>query len=147
MRKLNFKVFTLLCLTFFVCGAGSCDKMADAQWGFWVKNDSDKDVYFVLSFYEMNGKLRPSTEWPPEPVQRGYDLHLAYAKRRRQILYTARDVKFNSGDHIAIYVFDPDTLAKYTWAQLEADQNYLKKFECTNFDLAQFDLAQGLVYP
>ena len=43
--------------------------------------------------------------------------------------YPAKKVYDNSGDLIALFVFDPDTIAKYTWKQLEVGEKYLKKYE------------------
>jgi hypothetical protein len=104
--------------------------MAGVSWRIWVENRTDKEVLFVLSFDARNGKLHPSTDWPHEPTIEGYDIHRVRPQQRRPIDYPSQYVESHGNEEIAIFVFDPDTLAKYTWKQLEVDQNYLKKYIC-----------------
>ena len=124
MCKIVLKLSVILCAVLFFCGAG-CEKMANAVWGIWVENNSDKDVYFVVGFDLINGNFYPTTQWPNDSIR----LRRVRAHQSNPLDYAPRSaVKFNSGDLIAIFVLDPDTVAKYTWEQLGANENYLKKY-------------------
>ncbi|MCL2511654.1 MAG: hypothetical protein FWF09_06355 [Bacteroidales bacterium] len=99
--------------------------MFNPVWSIWVKNDSDKDVYFVLGFDWKNNGYYPTTQLPNDSTR----LWRVKPDRKIPLNYSPDKVKINSGDSIALFVFDPDTVAKYTWKQLSIGEKYLKKYE------------------
>jgi len=105
--------------------------MADAKWGTRLYNNSDKLVYFTVSFEQIGGKYVPSTKWPDESWQ----LRPAREHSNGEFLLGWRSVSAKSTDSIAVFVFDPDTLSKYTWAEIERDKNYLKVYKMKYSDL------------
>ena len=121
----------------------ACKHPANEKWGFWFENKSDRPVLMYASFVDDGKDLRPSTQWLDEDTyiiscrlveiqsntSRGYNL-------------SAQDVRSYNSDSIAIFVLDPDTVAKYSWDQIGRERNYLKKIP-----LLVGDLHWGVVYP
>jgi hypothetical protein len=103
MYKIYLRISVIFCVALFFCGAGCENFIHNKSWRVWVKNDSDKDVYFVLGFDVRNNGFYPTVQlpndsirlWPVKPQQQN---PLDYAPPRA--------VKINSSDSIALFVFD-----------------------------------------
>ena len=121
----------------------ACEHPANEQWHFWFKNESDRPVLMYASFVDDGKDLRPSTQ------SKGEDTYivswcLVKVGPQSQTSYdiSAQDVRSYNSDSIAIFVLDPDTVAKYSWDQIGRERNYLKKIP-----LLVGDLHWGVVYP
>ena len=118
------RIYTILCIAISL-NSGGCENAANAGWCIRVKNESEKEVYFVLGFDVKNNSFYPTTRLPNDSTR------LWDVKPNQQIPldYSLSHVKINSGDSIALFVFAHDTLEKYTWKQLEGGEKYLKKYK------------------
>ena len=127
MYKNILKNFGILCVALFLCDASCENFIHNKSWGIYVKNDSDKDVYFVLGFDVRNKGFYPTTQLPNDSIR----LWRVKPDKKIPLDYSPPSaVKINSDDSIALFVFDPDTVAKYNWKQLGgAGKKYLKKYE------------------
>ena len=108
-----------------------CEDMLNAEWFCRLANNSDKDVYFTVSFEQIGGKYVPSTKWPDE----SWKLRPARAHSKGDFALGWKEVRTNPDDSIAVFVFDPDTLSKYTWEEIKRDNNYLKIYRMKCKDL------------
>jgi hypothetical protein len=143
MKKLFVNTLMVICIGIFLGGV-SCVYLPHSQWRSWMANYSNKDVYFVFSFDIIDEHYcYPSNEWPQFHTGLYYYLK---PQERKPAGFPARGVLFRKNkyeDSLAVYIFDPDTIAKYTWEEIEATQNYLKKYEGLFLDI----LKEDLVYP
>ncbi|MDR0954342.1 MAG: hypothetical protein LBM20_03040 [Rikenellaceae bacterium] len=126
MKKTLLKLLLLLCPILFLCGS-ACEKMFNPVWGVSVKNQSDKDVYFVVGLNWIDDGYYPTTELPhdsnrKELVKAGQSVRFFYPSYNGP-----EDIKIKGDDLIALFVIDPDTLKKYTWDQLRTNENFLRK--------------------
>jgi len=121
MYKKALRFFLMFCVTTFLCGV-SCENFG--EWGIYVKNNSEKDVYFVLGFDWINNGHYPTIQFPNDPTR----CWRVKPHQKIFLIHTPSDVKIKSNDSIALFVFDPDTVAKYTWEQLGTGEKYLKKY-------------------
>ncbi|MDR1089964.1 MAG: hypothetical protein LBL79_02720 [Prevotella sp.] len=125
MYKIYLKISVIFCVALSLYSAGCKDIPHARSWGISVSNNSDKDVYFVLGFDIRDHSYYPITQLPNDSTR----LWRAKPNQKIPLIYApASAVKINLGDSIALFVFDPDTVAKYTWKQLGAGEKYLKKY-------------------
>ncbi len=124
MKKIIVSLAALLLL--------SCDP---AKWGefggYWTLffyNNSPRDVIVMLDFEEIDGKLIPSTTWNQDILRNHAEVK---AEDRYSLEFDPAYINYKMGDVISVFVFSPDTLAKYTWSQIKADNNYLKRYDFT----------------
>jgi len=108
-----------------------CEDMLNAQWFLRFANNSDKKVLFTVSFELIGGKYVPSTKWPDE----SWKLRPVQAHGENTFLLTAKSVNAKRADSIAVFVFDPDTLSKYSWEEIKRDNNCLKIYRMKCEDL------------
>ncbi len=120
----------------------SCDP---AKWGekgedwyIYFVNNSDKDVIVMMDFIEVSGKLVPSTTWSQNTLCNYAEVK---AKSRYQFELDTEKYEYKAEEVFGIYVFSPDTLAKYTWSRIKADRNYLARYECV------IDYIKTIEYP
>ena len=125
MNRIFLKFSVIICAALFLCGEGCWQKFA-AAWGIWVKNDSDKEVYFIIGLDKTDGYFYPTTQLP----NTDYNMRLVKPGQETPINYPPSVVKC-SDNPIAVFVLDPDTVAKYTWEQLRENENFLAKYEFT----------------
>ncbi|MDR0953971.1 MAG: hypothetical protein LBM20_01130 [Rikenellaceae bacterium] len=125
MIKTILKFIILSCSTVFLCGL-SCEEMSAPAWGVSVKNQSDKDIYVVSGLIWIDNGYYSTTELPHD----SYHMTLVKAGQQGSFGYMFYNgVHAGDNDQFAIFVIDPDTLAKYSWDQLRKNKNYLKKYE------------------
>ena len=119
----------------------SCDpaKWGDfAYWEFIFKNNSNQDVIVMLDLVEVDGKLVPSTSWSQDILSNFFEVE---SGRNLSYTFDPQYIEYKMGDVISVFVFSPDTLAKYTWSQIKADKNYLRRYDYV------IDWYDSVVYP
>ncbi len=90
-----------------------------------VYNNSQRTVVVMPSLEEVDGIVAPSTGLMQEvlcnfrevtPGQKGW------------WSFFPDEMNIKVKDPMAVFVFSPDTLSKYTWPQVKADSNFLRKY-------------------
>ena len=106
----------------------SCDPLwGDFEyWHFIFRNHSAEDVIVMLDLEEVDGILVPSTSWSQDTLSNYAKVYAGETYRKE---FDEHYIKYKMGDVMAVYVFSPDTLAKYTWSQIKADKNYLRRYD------------------
>ncbi|MDR1089963.1 MAG: hypothetical protein LBL79_02715 [Prevotella sp.] len=110
MYKIYLRISAIFYVALFFCGA-SCENTANAAWCVRVKNNSEKDIYFVVGLNWINSGYYPTTQLPNDSTR---IWHVKPHQAMPLNYYPAKKVYDNSSDSIALFVFDPDTIAKYT---------------------------------
>ena len=142
-KNIYLRISAFFCVALFLCSASCENTIHNSSWCIRVSNNSEKDVYFVLGFDVRNNGFYPTIYLPNDSTR------LWHVKPNQQIplnYYSPSDVKINSGDLIALFVFDPDTVTKYTWKQLGAGEKYLKRYELKCDDLT-CSPTSPIIYP
>lgn len=126
--------------------AQSCKKPWAGEQYFWkLQNNSDRTVSFIVSLKREGKYLQLSTDWP-EVVP-----YFATVKSGQSNKYTVGARRFaylleRTRDSFAVYVFDPDTVAKYTLEELKRDSNYLKRY-LFGYDDYVGSIDNPIIYP
>ncbi len=118
------KILTLIIVALLCYGCPGLEP--GDYWEFIFENNSPHDVTVMLDLEDVDGKLVPSTSWSQDILSNFFEVesgrHLSYT-------FDPQYIEYQMGDVISVFVFSPDTLAKYTWSQIKADKNYLKRYE------------------
>ncbi|MDR1089965.1 MAG: hypothetical protein LBL79_02725 [Prevotella sp.] len=127
MYKIYLRISAIFCVALSLYSAGCKDIPHARSWAIRVTNNSDKDVYFVLGFDLRDHSYYPTTQLPNDstrlwPVKPNQQNPLDYAPPSA--------VKINSGDSIALFVFDPSCSA-YSFLHFHP----FRRFETTSLCL------------
>ena len=100
---------------------------AGANYVWWLRNNSDRPIEFMISLKPDGDHVALSTQWP-EII-----LGTTSVCPQEEGIYGLGAHKFDhdigkTKDSFAVYVFDPDTLVKYTFDEIARDSNYLKRY-------------------
>ena len=114
-------------VAFGIC-AQSCKKPWAGEQYFWeLQNNSDRTISFIVSLKRDGKYVQLSTDWPeicPSFVTIKAGKWGEYTVGAKSFAYPLERTR----DSFAVYVFDPDTVAKYTLEELKRDSNYLKRY-------------------
>lgn len=137
---MNRILLIIICL-FFI----QCEGMFGGSWYTYVQNDADHDIIFEIDVEDLDGKVyaKYSIDDPTE-----YTVEFAKQKVYANSLYSYqlftyryKAVKITCGDSVSIYVYHPDTLAKYSWEEIKMHHKY--DFERTIIP----DYPYNIIYP
>lgn len=122
----------------------SCKKPWAGEQYFWkLQNNSDRTISFIVSLKREYVQL--STDWP-EVVPCFMDVKSGksskYTVEAKSFAYPLERIR----DSFAVYVFDPDTVAKYTLEELKRDSNYLKRY-LFGYDDYVGSIDNPIIYP
>lgn len=107
------RLIYLVCIIFI-----SCDPFFFTYWAQGFSNNSDRMFYFYLHFYKEGDKTYPAyDEIKEKPV-----LIPIEGKEIKYLAYWPTDFEYGTIGHM--YVFDPDTLARYSWEEVLAKKKY-----------------------
>ena len=139
-------LMTLVWLLLLILSSGCKDTLPKSS--ITLMNSSDMDISYYFAFGGEGGILYPDTTLstlsatltPPFPEARKgqsgyYDCHC-----------TEEEIfEFIPSDTLSLYIFHPDTLAKYEWQKIIEDYKILKRYDLSLGDLQR--LGFEVMYP
>lgn len=128
----------LLFFLLFLFSLNSCEYFADRVYSFWIYNNSEFDLNFILSY------SYPDTIIPNLQEQIGslisYDSVPVDSKEKWEIVFDELPV-----DTLSIFIFSRDTLIKYGWDKLRLKYNILDRIDLSLEDLQTKNWT--IIYP
>ena len=142
MRNLTY-LMTIVSVLLILLSKGCKDTFPQSS--ITLMNNSDTDVNYYFAFGGEGGILYPDTTLPvtltpPFPeARKGHSGYYDCNCTEEEIF------EFISSDTLSLYIFHPDTLAKYEWQKIIEDYNILRRYDLSLGDLQRLDFE--VIYP
>ena len=144
----NMKLISKLLLI--LLGCSSCDPNTH-EFGFEVYNQSDREIDVCLNMWYLGiqDTLVPAYQDYDATSQYNYGFTTVEKKSVNLFIVpgsiTAEEIFRMANDTIRIFIFDTDTLAKYSWEEISRNYNILQRYDLTLKDMKL--LKHDIYYP
>jgi len=139
-RKVNKMTYKIIILTFIISQGFSCSYNRDFFLGydnrFQVKNNSDKSIYFSLTFTYPDtiiGNKNPGLSPNQYKILPGEMGHLSI------LCCWERIFEPDSSYNISLFIFDAQKIESIAWSEIRTNNDFLKMFKLNYFDLIESD--------
>jgi len=123
----------------------NCERISYPKSSIGIVNNSNHDVHFYFALGGNNGIMYPDTVLsasldPPFPVAKAGEIGF------RDFGFSEEEIfKGIPSDTLSIYIFHPDTLAKYNWEKVVEEYMILNRYDVSFGDLKR--LTWQVYYP
>ena len=133
-------VFSTLCLLLYQCG------LIEEFYGFRIKNESGHSIAHYVATTKPDGFVYPDTTLPAS------SRYVIFGDPRFNVFYW--DIRepladfFKKNllvDTMSVYIFHPDTLAKYSWDEVRNDYMILRRYDLSLKNVEQHNFT--VIYP
>lgn len=137
-------------LLIILLGCSSCDPNT-REFGFEVYNQSDREIDVCLNMWYLGiqDTLVPAYQDYDATSQYNYGFTTVEKKSVNLFIVpgsiTAEEIFRMANDTIRIFIFDTDTLAKYSWEEISRNYNILQRYDLTLKDMKL--LKHDIYYP
>ena len=137
-------------LLLILLGCSSCDPNTH-EFGFEVYTQSDREIDVCLNMWYLGIQdiLVPAYQDYDATSQYNYGFTTVEKKSVNLFIVpgsiTAEEIFRMSNDTIRIFIFDADTLVKYSWEEISRNYNILQRYDLTLKDMEL--LKHDIYYP